>query len=111
MSRWEDAGNAVNLHRHHYTTHRGRVQRLASIMRGEHGEMSVDTPRNRSSLLTGIIPFFGATRREENHARWEDSDPEGSIHAKARMAQDIARRRGGGYKKQKRWQRNNRREY
>lgn len=55
--------------------------------------------------------WAGASRREENHAKWEDADPKGAITAKARHAQDLAIRRYNRTKRQTRKQRNNFREY
>jgi hypothetical protein len=62
------------------------------------------------------VPRFsiwpGASRREENHQRWEDNDPRGAIRAKGRLAaQESARRAGRTQRAERRNQRNNRREY
>jgi len=53
----------------------------------------------------------GASRREENHAAWEENDPHAAIRAKGRHAVDLGIRKQNRRKSQTRIQRNNRREY
>jgi hypothetical protein len=58
------------------------------------------------------MPWFGMTRREENHQRWEDDDTEGAIRAKGREARRQAALKAGRVSRSShRNQRNNRREY
>lgn len=52
----------------------------------------------------------GASRREENHQQWEDTDRRGAIRAKGRHALEL-RARSQPRRAQTRRERNNRREY
>lgn len=55
--------------------------------------------------------WFGMSRREENHMKWEDKRPYEAVTMKAGHAREKGIEKQQKRKSQRRKQRNNRREY